>query len=77
MTTTATSASPALAATLPLPPGVTLPAVPRPATGLPALAAASWTAAQPDSTGSSAPSLTSVSASSAAGSESRTTPTPA
>ena len=33
--------------------------------------------AQPDSTGSSAPSLTSVSASSAAGSESRTTPTPA
>ena len=34
-------------------------------------------AAQPDSTGSSAPSLTSVSASSAAGSESRTTPTPA
>ena len=33
--------------------------------------------AQPESTGSSAPSLTSVSASSAAGSESRTTPTPA
>ena len=33
--------------------------------------------AQPDRTGSSAPSLTSVSASSAAGSESRTTPTPA
>ena len=32
---------------------------------------------QPESTGSSAPSLTSVSASSAAGSESRTTPTPA
>ena len=33
--------------------------------------------AQPASTGSRAPSLTSVSASSAAGSESRTTPTPA
>jgi hypothetical protein len=34
-------------------------------------------APQPESTGRSAPSLTSVSASSAAGSESRTTPTPA
>ncbi len=69
--------APALAAALELPSGIRLPALPLAATGFPALAGVAWAAAQPDRTGSSAPSLTSVSASSAAGSESRTTPTPA
>jgi hypothetical protein len=42
MAATAPAASSALAATLPVPPGITLPGLPRPAQGFPALAHTRW-----------------------------------